>query len=129
MEVMVFGCSITMFVIHLTSVLIRCMLGYFYSVHIHVLLSQHTSSCSHSHSPYSHNSTLSLSLSLSLSISRSLTHHLPNIQMHPYLLSVGLAYALLANLQPVYGLYASFIPVIVYSIFGTSKHLSVGEYT
>ena len=44
-----------------------------------------------------------------------------------YFLAIGLAYALLANLDPVYGLYAAFIPVIVYSIFGTSRHLSIGS--
>eukprot|EP00731_Ephydatia_muelleri_P022025 Em0014g616a len=38
----------------------------------------------------------------------------------------GLAYAVLANLDPVYGLYTAIVPVIVYSIFGTSRHVSIG---
>ncbi len=40
---------------------------------------------------------------------------------------VGIGFALLAFLPPVYGLYSSFVPVIVYSILGSSKHISVGE--
>lgn len=39
----------------------------------------------------------------------------------------GLAYALLATLNPIYGLYVSFFPIIVYMIFGTCKHLIIGE--
>jgi hypothetical protein len=40
----------------------------------------------------------------------------------------GLAYALLADLPAVYGLYASFVPAIIYSVLGSSKHISVGKY-
>ncbi|KAH7328390.1 sulfate transporter family-domain-containing protein [Stachybotrys elegans] len=38
----------------------------------------------------------------------------------------SMAYALLANLEPQYGLYSSFIGVMIYWIFGTSKDISIG---
>ncbi len=38
----------------------------------------------------------------------------------------GMAYAMVAGLPAVYGLYACIVPIILYSIFGTSRQLAVG---
>ena len=42
------------------------------------------------------------------------------------LIPQGMAYSMLAGLPPIYGLYASTIPLIVYALMGTSRQLAVG---
>ena len=42
------------------------------------------------------------------------------------LIPQGIAYAMIAGLPPIYGLYTAMIPQLVYAIFGTSRQLAVG---
>lgn len=41
----------------------------------------------------------------------------------------GMGYALLGNLPPVVGIYMAFFPVLMYVVFGTSRHNSMGKMT
>lgn len=38
----------------------------------------------------------------------------------------AMAYAMLAGLEPIVGLYASTVPLVVYALMGTSRQLAVG---
>jgi len=42
------------------------------------------------------------------------------------LIPQGMAYASIAGLKPIYGLYASIVPLLIYALFGTSRQLAVG---
>ncbi len=42
------------------------------------------------------------------------------------LIPQGIAYAIIAGLPPIYGLYTAMIPQIVYAILGTSRQLAIG---
>jgi SulP family sulfate permease len=42
------------------------------------------------------------------------------------LIPQGMAYSMIAGLPPIYGLYASTIPLILYALLGTSRQLAVG---
>lgn len=38
-----------------------------------------------------------------------------------------MGYALLGNVAPIIGIYMAFFPVLVYVLFGTSHHVSMGK--
>ena len=39
-----------------------------------------------------------------------------------------MAYAFLANMPAVNGLFVQFFPVLAYVVFGTSRHISIGTF-
>lgn len=42
------------------------------------------------------------------------------------LIPQGMAYAVIAGVPPIYGLYAGLVPLLVYPLFGSSRHLALG---
>ncbi|XP_062892980.1 solute carrier family 26 member 10 isoform X1 [Mobula hypostoma] len=40
----------------------------------------------------------------------------------------GMSFALLTSVAPIYGLYTSFFPVVLYMLFGTGRHVSTGTF-
>lgn len=42
------------------------------------------------------------------------------------LIPQGMAYAMIAGLPPIYGLYAAIVPLVLYAMMGTSRQLAVG---
>ena len=44
------------------------------------------------------------------------------------LIPQGVAYAMLAELPPIYGLYSSLLPLPIYAFMCTSKHMSIGPF-
>lgn len=42
------------------------------------------------------------------------------------LIPQGMAYAMIAGLPPVYGLYAALVPILVYAFLGTSRQVAIG---
>ena len=48
------------------------------------------------------------------------------ITVSAVLIPESMTYAAMAGLPPIYGLYASVVPLLIYSVFGTSPHVAIG---
>ncbi|PSQ52323.1 MAG: sodium-independent anion transporter, partial [Bacteroidetes bacterium QH_10_64_37] len=42
------------------------------------------------------------------------------------LIPQAMAYAVIAGLPPIYGLYGALVPLLIYPVFGTSRQLAIG---
>ncbi|XP_061344927.1 probable sulfate transporter 3.5 [Gastrolobium bilobum] len=51
---------------------------------------------------------------------------LAGLTMTSFAVPQSISFAKLADLPPIIGLYSSFVPPLVYAIFGSSRHMSVG---
>ncbi len=51
---------------------------------------------------------------------------LAGITVGVMLIPQGMAYAVIAGMPPIYGLYAALLPLVVYPVLGTSRHLALG---
>ena len=43
-----------------------------------------------------------------------------------FLIPQGIAYALIAGLPPIYGLYCALVPQVIYAIFGSARQVAIG---
>ncbi|KAG0265717.1 hypothetical protein DFQ27_000450 [Actinomortierella ambigua] len=50
------------------------------------------------------------------------------ITLSTVLIPQAMAYAMLAPLPAVYGLYTSVVPILIYCVFGTSRHMHTGTF-
>jgi len=58
--------------------------------------------------------------------SRSKGDFIAGITVAIILIPQGIAYALIAGLPPIYGLYCALVPQLVYAVFGSSRQVAIG---